>query len=213
MPPLYTSTRHRSAWFPLLRTSSFFLHFPVPRGNTHRNSSVLRCFLSLLFFSTPPPRLSPGHIAFRLRDIDSPLLNSIRHDTLLFLEAFRHRDRFPRARCRRLFESRVSPYNATRRHSYARGARRGGDFPFFPNGGNTVALATQAQIAIRFGELDPSLELTCPRGDSVVYPHSNSLLALRHYNARPSRCSGRCLSRNTRSHIRRGEMVERARRK
>lgn len=83
----------------LLSFTLFFFHFSRPsRGNTHRNSSVPRCFFSL----SPLSFLSHNDIAFRLRDIDSPLLNSIRHDTSLFLEVFRHHDRFPecRSRCR-----------------------------------------------------------------------------------------------------------------
>jgi len=60
---------------------STLLTFSFSCGNTHCNSSVRSSFFSF------------SNTVFRLRDIDSPLLNSIRHDTWLFLEAFRHRDR------------------------------------------------------------------------------------------------------------------------
>lgn len=65
--------------------SPLFSFSRPPRGNTHRNSSMPRG-------SFPTVQRSECVIS------TLPLLNSIRHDTSPFLEAFRHRDRFPRAR-------------------------------------------------------------------------------------------------------------------
>lgn len=80
----------------------FFSFFPsLARKHAPQFFRAALFFLSLSPLSLPT-FLSHNDIAFRLRDIDSPLLNSIRHDTSLFLEVFRHHDRFPecRSRCR-----------------------------------------------------------------------------------------------------------------
>jgi len=61
-----------------------FLLFSLSRSPAETRTAILPC--GAVFFSF-------SNTVFRLRDIDSPLLNSIRHDTWLFLEAFRHRDR------------------------------------------------------------------------------------------------------------------------
>jgi len=79
-PPSYF-TRRRSAWFP----SFFFFYSP--------HFLVLLRKHALQFFRAEQSFFPYSNTFFRLRDIDSPLLNSIRHDTWLFLEAFRHRDR------------------------------------------------------------------------------------------------------------------------
>lgn len=66
---------------------------------TETRSAILSCDRS--FFS--PQLYNNTELSDRVISTP-PLLNSIRHDTRLFLEAFRHRDRFSP-----LFESRVTP--------------------------------------------------------------------------------------------------------
>lgn len=81
-PPSYF-TRRESAWFPslFLFFSLSFLAFSFSAGT---RTAILPCD-TVFFF---PRQYNFPAAWYRL-----PLLNSIRHDTSLFLEAFRHRDR------------------------------------------------------------------------------------------------------------------------
>lgn len=123
---------------------------------TETRSAILSCDRSFFF----PQLYNNTELSDRVISTP-PLLNSIRHDTWLFLEAFRHRDRFSP-----LFESRVCPDRCairasvcSRMHERARSLP-----PLFSDGENTDLGTTRAYISIyRFGELDPSLELTCSR--------------------------------------------------
>lgn len=118
-------TRRRSASFRHIPSFSPF-SFSRPPARRKHAAQFFRATVVLFF----PQLYNNTELSDRVIST-SPLLNSIRHDTWLFLETFRHRDRFSP-----LFESRVSPDRCAIRASVcSRMRERTRRLPsFFPTG-------------------------------------------------------------------------------